>query len=215
MKKFMAIILGGTMLVSCSSLPDSDSGDSLDKTAIGAGIGAVGGVISGLLFGNSITDTVISAGVGALAGGAVGLYMDSQEEELRTQLDSSGITITRSGEKIIVNLPANVSFSSGSASLNPAFHASLNSLAQILTKYDKTILDVTGHTDSQGGDAYNLKLSQQRALSVATYVSSQGISSQRFSVNGAGENSPVASNATANGRAANRRVEIAIIPVKQ
>ncbi len=112
-------------------------------------------------------------------------------------------------------MPGNVTFATKSADINANFYNVLNSVAIVLKKYDKTLIDVTGHTDSTGSDATNQKLSMSRAQSVSAYLIGQGTSSQRFLINGAGESQPIASNDTADGRAQNRRVEIKLTPLTQ
>lgn len=217
MKKIIAITLATTMLASCGTSGLLDP-NSFDKTGIGAGLGILGGALAGLALGKGGDDTrnkvLIGAGIGALVGGGIGLYMDNQEKELRAELDAYGVSVTRVGEKIVINLPSNVSFTTGSSSVNPNFYPALNAIGKVLAKYNQTILDVDGHTDNVGTPQSNQTLSEQRALSVAGYVANSGIDKRRFRIRGHGEASPIASNASANGRAANRRVEIAILPLK-
>jgi outer membrane protein OmpA-like peptidoglycan-associated protein len=156
---------------------------------------------------------LIGAGIGALAGGGVGLYMDNQEAKLRERLRGSGVSVTRVGEDIILNMPSNVTFATDSADLKPQFFETLNSVAIVLNEFNRTLVDVTGHTDSTGSAAHNQRLSERRAGTVAEYLVSQGNNPQRFQVLGMGQNEPIASNATAEGRAQNRRVEIRIVPL--
>ncbi|MGL1920030.1 MAG: OmpA family protein [Hyphomicrobiales bacterium] len=217
MKKIIAITLCSTLLASCN-IGGLENTNVFDKTGIGAGLGAVTGALGGLVLGNGGADTrnkvLIGAGIGALAGGGIGLYMDNQEKELRAELDSSGAQVTRVGDKIIINLPSNVSFATGSSAVRPEFNASLAAIAKTLARYNQTILDVNGHTDNVGSAQSNQNLSEQRALSVARIVGASGVDQRRFRIRGFGESSPIASNSSANGRAANRRVEIAIVPLK-
>lgn len=188
------------------------------NTAIGAGIGAVAGALGGYLIGKGSSDdrrerALIGAGVGALAGGAVGYYMDQQEAALREKLRASGVSVTRVGDNIILNMPGNVTFATDSSDINSRFYEVLNSVALVLEEYDRTLVDVYGHTDSTGSAQYNMQLSQRRAQSVAQYLTSQGVNGQRFYVQGMGENQPIATNDTEAGRAQNRRVEIKISPL--
>src|SRR5499427_5349568 len=157
---------------------------------------------------------LIGAGAGGLSGAAVGAYMDKQEAELREQMRQSGVSVTRKGDDIILNMPGNVTFRSGSADLNPQFFKVLDGVAQVAKKYDKTIIEVAGHTDNVGGADYNRQLSQRRAGSVAQYLESRGVSEQRIMTAGGGEDHPIASNSTDQGRAANRRVEVTLAPLK-
>jgi outer membrane protein OmpA-like peptidoglycan-associated protein len=152
--------------------------------------------------------------VGALAGGAVGAYQDRQEAALRRDLAGSGVDVVRQGDNITLNMPGNITFAFDSANLQPQFQPVLNNVAQTLNEYNQTVIEVAGHTDSVGSDAYNQKLSVDRANSVAGYLSSRGVGMQRMIVTGAGETRPVASNDTEAGRAQNRRVEITIVPVQ-
>src|SRR6266571_5143337 len=153
--------------------------------------------------------------IGALAGGAVGAYMDRQESELRAQMRDSGVTVTRKGEDIILNMPGNITFRTGSADLNAQFFKVLDGVAQVAKKYDKTIIEIAGHTDNVGGSDYNRQLSQRRASAVAQYLMSKGVSEQRIMTAGGGEEHPIASNSTEQGRAANRRVEVTLAPLKE
>ena len=216
MKKLLIIALAGS-LTACTTT-GLDNPNNFDKTGVGVGIGAVAGALGGLILGKGGADTrnkvLIGAGIGALAGGGIGLYMDNQEKELRSELDNTGVQVTRIGDRIIINLPSNVSFATGASSVRPEFYASLNAIAKVLSRYNQTILDVNGHTDNVGGASFNQTLSEKRALSVANYVAGHGIDQRRLRIRGFGESSPIASNSSRNGRAANRRVEIAILPLK-
>lgn len=217
MKKIIAIALCSSLLASCGPGGLLNTG-VFDKTGIGAGLGAVTGALGGLVLGTGGDDTrnkvLIGAGIGALAGGGIGLYMDNQEKELRAELDNSGVQVTRVGDKIVINLPSNVSFTTGSSAVRAEFQAPLAAIAKVLARYNQTVLDVNGHTDNVGGVQFNQNLSEQRALSVAKIVGASGIDQRRFRIRGFGESTPIASNASANGRAANRRVEIAIAPLE-
>ena len=179
---------------------------------IGAGIGAVVGLISGDDAVERRQHALIGAGIGALAGGAVGYYMDKQEAELRAELEGTGVSVTRIGDNITLNMPGNVTFATDSSDLSPAFFDVLNSVGKVLDEFDQTIVEVAGHTDSTGSDQYNQALSERRATSVATYLQGQGVISQRLITLGMGESRPVADNGTAPGRQANRRVEITLVP---
>ena len=180
---------------------------------IGAGAGAAIGMISGDDSKERRKRALIGAGVGALAGGAVGAYMDKQEDELRRVMRDSGVTVTRKGDDVILNMPGNVTFRTDSADLNAQFYKVLDGVAQVAKKYDKTIIEVAGHTDSTGTSEYNRQLSQRRASSVAGYLVSRGVMQARIMTAAGGEDHPIASNATPEGRAANRRVEITLAPL--
>ena len=153
------------------------------------------------------------AGVTALNGTSVGSYMDQQEVELRADLQNSGVTITRAGGHIALNLPANLTFDADKAVVKPGFNATVAAIGAVLKKYDKTMIDVYGYTDSQGPAETNKDLSQRRAVGVATVLANQGADQRRFFIQGRGASDPIASNATEVGRAQNRRVEIQISPL--
>ena len=180
---------------------------------IGAGIGAVVGLISGDDAVERRQRALIGAGVGALAGGAVGAYQDRQEAALRAELEGTGVSVTRIGDNITLNMPGNITFATDSSDLSPAFFDVLNSVGKVLTEFNQTVVEVAGHTDSTGSDAYNQGLSERRASSVANYLRSQGIMTDRLITVGMGESRPIADNSTATGRQANRRVEITMVPV--
>jgi outer membrane protein OmpA-like peptidoglycan-associated protein len=158
---------------------------------------------------------LIGAGVGALAGGSVGYYMDVQEAKLRQQLQGTGVSVTRMGDNITLNMPGNITFKTDSADLNSSFFSVLDSVSLVLKEYEKTIVEVAGHTDSTGSDQYNQALSERRAQTVATYLAGKGVMQQRMITVGAGEGRPVATNDTADGRQLNRRVELTLTPITQ
>lgn len=183
------------------------------KAASGAAIGAAAGAVAGLLTkGDKLDNALIGAGIGAIAGGGVGYYMDVQEAKLRQQLQGTGVSVTRNGKNITLNMPGNVTFATNSADLNQTFFPVLDSVGLVLKEYDKTVVEVAGHTDSTGTKQLNQGLSQRRASTVATYLGSRGINSKRFIIVGAADDHPVASNATPDGRQQNRRVELTIVP---
>src|SRR6516225_5916879 len=162
-----------------------------------------------------VSDTTKGAGIGALAGGAVGNYMDRQEAKLRAQLQGSGVSVKRNGDTIDLVMPGNITFGTGSADLNPGFFGVLDSVALVLKEYNKTKVDVSGHTDSTGSAQKNQTLSEQRASTVAQYLRTKGVADQRLAVAGYGPTHPVASNDSADGRQMNRRVEISLTPMQQ
>ena len=190
--------------------------DPVAAKYIGAGLACLGmaGAGIGLLAGgNDRRNALIGAGIGALAGGAIGATMDRNEAELRRQLQGTGVSVTRNGDQIILNMPSDITFNVDQDAVKPGFYSVLNSVAIVLNKYRQTTVDVFGHTDSTGSEQHNFDLSQRRALAVANYLAGQGVDSRRFAVTGFGKTRPVASNATAEGRAQNRRVEIQLSPL--
>jgi outer membrane protein OmpA-like peptidoglycan-associated protein len=181
--------------------------------AIGAGVGIVAGLISGDNSRERRQRALIGAGIGALAGGGIGYYMDVQEAKLRQQLEGSGVSVTRHGDEIVLNMPGNITFATDRSDLRADFLDVLDSVAIVLKKYEKTMIEITGHTDSTGAAAYNQELSERRAESVARYLRSSGIMSARVATQGLGEHYPIATNATSSGRAMNRRVELRLVPI--
>jgi outer membrane protein OmpA-like peptidoglycan-associated protein len=210
-----AVAVACIALSACETLQTEDpyTGEKkVSKTAAGAGIGAVGGAVVGAIAGGR-KGALIGAGVGALAGGGVGYYMDQQEAKLRERLRGTGVSVTRVGDSIILNMPGNVTFATNSSDVTSTFYPVLDSVAIVLNEYEKTYVDVIGYTDSRGSEQYNQTLSEQRAASVAKYLESQKVLPQRIVITGRGESNPIASNDASEGRALNRRVEITLTPV--
>jgi outer membrane protein OmpA-like peptidoglycan-associated protein len=217
LRKVTMILCAALMLAACSTDPYTGE-QKISNTAVGAGAGALLGSAAGLVIGKTTNastrkSVLIGAGIGALAGGGVGVYMDRQEAKLRERLRGSGVSVTRRGDNIILNMPSNITFDTDRADVKPQFFDVLNSVAIVLREFDQTLVDVTGHTDSTGSAAHNLELSERRAGAVAEYLVAQGNNYRRFQVLGMGKSQPIASNATEAGRAENRRVEIQIAPL--
>lgn len=211
LKKAIVIAVGGSILASCAQ-PVRDN----PNTAGGALIGALGGAAVGTLFGgNDRRNALIGAGVGMLAGAAVGQYLDRQQRELEASLAGTGAEVSRDGDGLLVNFPASLTFAVDSAEIRPEFYSALDSVSGTLNRYPQSYLDIIGHTDSTGSDAYNQALSERRAGSVANYLRGRGVVPQRIAAYGVGETQPIASNDTAAGRQQNRRVELKIIPATQ
>jgi outer membrane protein OmpA-like peptidoglycan-associated protein len=208
-------VAAAVALAGCAATEDFATNPEKQKTRQGAAIGAAGGAAVGLLVGGGWKGALIGAGVGALAGGAVGNYQDKQEAKLRQQMAGTGVEVVRKGDNITLDIPGNVTFAFDSAKLNPQFNPVLDKVAQTLTEFNQTVIQVAGHTDVTGSHAYNMNLSEQRALSVKSYLAGRGVPAQRMHTVGAGPDYPVASNDTPDGRAQNRRVEITIVPVTE
>ena len=200
-------------LAGCAATEDFATNPDKQKTRQGAAIGAAGGAVVGLLIDGGWKGALIGAGVGALAGGAVGNYQDKQEAKLRQQMAGTGVEVVRQGDNITLDMPGNVTFALNSAQLNPQFDSVLDKVAATLVEYNQTMIQVAGHTDSTGSRDYNMKLSEQRAMTVKNYLAGRGVPANRMVTVGAGPDYPVASNDTPEGRAQNRRVEITIVPV--
>jgi len=211
----LSVVAVSVVLAGCASMEDFASNPEKQKTRQGTAIGAVGGAAVGLLVGGGWKGALIGAGVGAIAGGMVGNYQDKQEAKLRQQMAGTGVEVVRMGDNLTLSMPGNVTFAFDSAKLNPQFDPVLDKLAQTLVEYNKTVIQVAGHTDSTGSHDYNMRLSQQRADSVKAYLTGQGVPANRLVTVGAGPDHPIASNATEEGRAENRRVEITIVPVTE
>jgi len=209
-----AAMAAALLLNGCETLQDASSNPDYAKTRRDAGFGAAGGAVIGLLtHGNKLENAMLGAALGGIAGGAVGHYQDRQEQRLRQQLAGTGVNVVRRNDNLTLNMPGNITFDTNSADLNANFYPILDQVSATLVEYGDTVIEVAGHTDSVGGAAYNQALSERRARSVAAYLTSRGVKPERLMIVGDGENHPVASNATAEGRQRNRRVELTIVPV--
>lgn len=215
----LSVVAASLMLSSCATYT-GQTGDPNDpnRTGRGAAIGAVAGAVLGAATGDSATErrqrALVGAGVGAAAGAGIGAYQDRQEARLRQQMAGTGVDVQRQGDNIVLNMPSGITFDFDRYDLKPEFRPVLDNLASTLNEYNQTRIEVVGHTDSKGSDAYNQTLSQNRANSVAGYLGGRGVASNRMIVSGAGESRPIASNDTEEGRAANRRVEITLVPMQ-
>lgn len=202
----------------CVTDPDTGERKFSTKGAIGGVVGAVVGYFGGDLIGgrNDRTAKILGAGIGAVAGAAVGSYMDKQEKELREETAGTGVVIEREGNELLLTMPAGITFPINSYEIQPQFRSTLDQVAQTLSAYPSTFIDVYGHTDPSGGDSINIPLSQNRAQSVANYLAARGVNSARIATQGFGSSQPLAGNdnSTEAERAANRRVEIRIVPVE-
>ena len=209
----MALVMATT---ACMTDPYTGQ-QTINRTAVGIGVGALGGYLLGDVIGgdHDRNAKVIGVGIGALAGGVVGNYMDQQEAELRRQTAGTGVDVYRQGDELVLRMPAGITFPVDRYDIQPQFQSTLDQVAQTLSSYDHTYIDVLGHTDSTGSDAYNQTLSDRRAQSVADYLAGHGVTRARIGVRGYGESQPIASNDTDPGRAENRRVEIKVVPVTQ
>lgn len=209
----MAIVFA---ITACTTNPYTGEREASNK-AKGAGIGAVVGAILGAATGDDADErrkrALIGAGVGALTGTGIGAYMDAQESRLRQQLQGSGVSVTRIGDDVILNMPGNITFDVDRTDLRGDIVPVLDSVSLVLKEYKQTLIDVTGHTDSTGSVEHNMDLSDRRANSVATYLKGTGVDSMRVYTLGVGPHYPVADNSSANGRQLNRRVELVLKPL--
>jgi len=219
MKKIITATSAILLLQACTTFDPYTGESETSKTAIGAAAGAgIAAVVAYIDNKDKDSKTrnqrILAAATGGAAiGGGIGYYMDSQEAKLRKQLRGSGVSIQRDGDKINLIMPGNITFATNSANINTNFISVLNSVVLVLEEYNKTLVVVSGHTDSSGSEQHNQKLSEARASSVATYLREQKIISDRLEIIGFGESQPVADNKTAEGRELNRRVEITLLPI--
>ena len=204
-----------SLLTVSACVTDPNTGErKVSRTVLGGAGGAVaGGLLGGLIGGK--TGRIIGAAAGGIGGGVIGYKMDQQIKELEEQTAGTGVDVIRDGDNLLLRMPSGITFGYDRADVQPQFQPTLNEVSSVLAQYPKTYIDIYGHTDSDGSDAYNQTLSERRAQSVATYLVGRGVQSARIGTRGFGEPQPIASNATEEGKAANRRVEIKIAPVTE
>lgn len=216
--RFFVSLAAAALLVGCATTDPYSGQTQRSTTGTGAAIGAAVGAAAGALSGDGSTSrrdrALIGAAVGAAAGAGVGAYMDRQEEELRQSTRGTGIDVDRRGDDIVLNMPSGVTFGFDSSDFTNSARTALNDVAQILTQYTDTRVNIAGHTDSTGNADYNQRLSERRAEAVGNYLAQSGVSHNRLNMTGYGQTQPVASNATEEGRAQNRRVEITLTPIE-
>ena len=216
--KVATLVVGALMaLPACTTLDpytrEEQTARAQRQAVIGAGVGAAVGLITGDSSMERKKRALVGAGLGALAGAGVGTYMDRQEAKLRAELERTGVSVTRDGDNITLNMPGNITFATNSADLNANFYDVLNSVSTVLAEFDQTVVEVAGHTDSTGETAYNQALSERRAQSVVSYLGTRSVLPDRMIPIGVGETRPVASNDTDVGRQQNRRVELTLVPL--
>ena len=219
-KALLAVTVAASVgLTGCSTLNPYTGEKQTSKATTGAAIGAAVGALIGIATSDSAKErkerALKGAGIGAITGGGVGYYMDVQEAKLRQKLEASGVSVTRDGDNIILNMPGNITFATNSYAVREDFRPVLDSVAEVLKEYKSTMIQIGGHTDSTGSHEYNMLLSKQRAQSVADVLGSFGVQTVRMDIVGFGETQPVASNSADSGRARNRRVELILLPLTQ
>lgn len=218
-KRFTGVAFAAALMATTAAcVTDPVTGERrISRAAIGAGVGLAGGYLLGDLIGgrSDRTEQILGAGIGAIAGGAIGAYMDKQEQELRRKTAGTVVEIDRQGDELLLTMPSGITFPINSYQIQPQFLATLDQVAQTLVAYPSTAIDVYGHTDPSGGDAINIPLSKNRAQAVANYLIQRGVNPARIATQGFGSSQPLAGNdnSTEAERAANRRVEIRIVPV--
>lgn len=204
------------LLAGCASQnPYDNQPPSSNKTAKYGGLGALAGAAAGALINhdNRGKGALIGAAIGGASGAGYGYYADKQEAALRQSMQGTGVEVQRQGDQIKLIMPGNITFATDSAEIVSNFYAPLNNLASSFKQFNQNSIEIVGFTDSTGSRQYNMGLSQRRAQSVATYLTAQGVDGSRLSTRGAGPDQPIASNATADGRAQNRRVEVNLRPL--
>ena len=213
-KKPTLIAVAGVMAIAGCTDPRFQSGGELERTRTGAVTGAViGGLIGGIEeSGNDrVRGALTGAAIGAAGGAIVGNILDKQAQELRRDLGNE-VQVINTGNELIVRMPQDILFAVDSANLRPDLRADLFTLADSLRRYPDSTVQILGHTDNTGTAAYNQGLSERRAQSVAAVLVNAGVPAGRLRTFGAGENQPIASNLTPEGRQQNRRVDIVIRP---
>lgn len=217
--KIQGLIAAGlcsALLAGCTTNPYTGEQQTGKSSIYGLGGAAAGAIVGAAT--SSKKDrgkgALIGATVGGAAGAGYGYYVDQQEARLRQELSGSGVQVVRNGNDIQLVMPGNITFASNSADIASSFYPTLNSLVKVFKEFDRNGVDIVGHTDSTGSLELNMRLSQQRATSVASYLTGQGVSGARISSRGVGPSQPIASNDSQEGRSRNRRVEINLRPMQ-
>ncbi len=196
-------------VTACTTNPYTGEQQASKTAVYGASAAAVCGLIGAMDSRKKAAQAALGCGI---VGAGVGAYMDAQEAKLRAELEGTGVRVVREGDNIRLVMPGNITFETDSYNLRSSFYSVLSSVGAVLAKYPDTTIRVTGHTDNTGSRQYNQTLSEQRAQSVADYLVTRQVSRSRMQVQGMGFDQPIADNGTAEGRAANRRVELYILP---
>jgi len=221
MKKIISVTALAAMMSACATYDPYTGEKETSKAAVGAGIGAsLAAVIAYIDNDDEDSDVrnsrilAAAAGGGAIGGG-IGYYMDAQEAKLRKQLRGTGVGVERVGDNINLVMPGNITFASAQSDIAADFYPVLDSVAVVLDEFDRTVVAVAGHTDSDGSAEYNQTLSEQRAQAVSGYLGTRGVKAVRLETVGFGERQPIATNTTQEGKLQNRRVEISLLPVQK
>ncbi len=216
-KNLIATTVIVSLLGGCQTLDPYTREEKTSNTVKGAGIGAVAGGVIGALANKKDRGkgAAIGALLGAGVGGGIGYYMDQQEAELRRALEGSGVSVTRVGDAIVLNMPGNITFDTDSSGIKGSFFGVLDSVGLVLKKFNKSDIRISGHTDSRGSQEHNQGLSERRADSVTNYMQRRGVDPRRVYSVGYGESRPIADNNSSYGRSQNRRVEIEILPPRR
>ncbi|MCR6650840.1 MAG: OmpA family protein [Cellvibrionaceae bacterium] len=213
----LSVALLALVLAACTTLDPYTGEQKTSNAAKGAGVGAITGAVIGAATASKNDrkkGVLTGAAAGAALGGGVGVYMDNQEKALRERLVGSGVQVRRDGDNIQLIMPGNITFATNSSSIRSDFHPVLDSVGQVLAEFKKTRIKVSGHTDNTGGADLNQRLSEDRAASVKNYLIGRGVASGRVNSIGYSYRYPIASNSTAAGKEANRRVELELEPIE-
>lgn len=205
----IAAVASGLALSGCSTDPNTGQ-QRLNKAALGTLVGAAGGATISKATGGDKTGR--DAAIGAALGAGVGYYMERQAKQLEQQMAGTGVSVEQNPTtgNIDLVMPGSITFAFDDATLNSSFKPTLDKLAQTMNQYNKTTVNIAGHTDSRGTASYNQNLSRDRANSVSSYLRSRGVSANRINIEAYGSSRPIASNNTDSGRQQNRRVELTI-----
>ena len=212
----VTLLITALGITGCSTINPYTGEEQTSSAVKGGALGAATGALVGVLASSKHDrgkGALIGAATGAAVGGGIGYYMDVQEAKLRQKMKGTGVSVTRQGDNIILNMPNSVTFDTNSSQVKAAGANTLSGVAMVLKEYEKTRVNVVGHTDSSGGRDLNMRLSQERADSVGSNLITQGVDASRISMSGVGPDQPVASNSTAAGKAQNRRVTITLSPL--
>ncbi len=209
LSRLLALASAGFFVAACTTNPYTGEQQASKAATYGAGAAAVCGLVGAIDSGKHARNAALGCGI---VGAGVGAYMDVQEAKLKEQLQGTGVQVVREGDNIRLVMPGNITFETDSYNLRGSFYPVLNSVGEVLAKYADTTMRITGHTDNTGSRQYNQTLSEQRAASVADYLVTRQVDRARMLVQGLGFDQPIADNGSAEGRAANRRVELYILP---
>lgn len=220
-RRLIIVATAVAMLSGCATSNPYDnqgqaqSSGGMSKTAKYGGLGALAGAVAGAAIDHNHRGkgALIGAAVAGAASAGYGYYADKQEAALRESMANTGVEVQRQGDQIKLIMPGNITFATDSSAIASSFYSPLNNLASSLKQFNQNNIEIVGYTDSTGSRQHNMDLSQQRAQSVSTYLTSQGVDQAHLSVRGAGPDQPIASNADVNGRAQNRRVEVNLKPI--
>ena len=220
-RRLITVAAAVALLSGCASQNPYDNqgqaqgSSGVSKTAKYGGLGALAGAVAGAAIdhNNRGKGALIGAAVVGAASAGYGYYADKQEAALRESMANTGVEVQRQGDQIKLIMPGNITFATDSSNISSSFYSPLNNLAGSFKQFNENNIEIVGYTDSTGSRQHNMDLSLQRAQAVSTYLTSQGVDASRLSVRGAGPDQPIASNADANGRAQNRRVEVNLKPI--